>query len=81
MLFKIKEGCNMKQFAEIEYLELEQNIEYEEIIQDVLNECFKEEKLESTNLYISITVSANENQYSHFVTFPFSFICFSSILK
>ena len=51
----------MKQFAEIEYLDLKQNIEYEEIIQEVLMECFKEEKLENTNLYISITLTNPEN--------------------
>ena len=47
----------MKQFAEIEYLDFEKNFEYEKIIQKVLEECFLVEKLENSNLYISITLT------------------------
>ena len=46
---------------EIEYLDLElkdeEKIKYEEIIKKVLEECFKEEKLNDTKLYIEITLT------------------------
>ena len=36
----------------IEYLDLEENIEFEEIIKKVIEQCFKEEKLEKyVNIY------------------------------
>ena len=47
----------MKEFAEIEYLDFEENFDYEETIQKVLTECFITEGLENTNLYISITLT------------------------
>ena len=51
----------MKQFAEIEYLDLEKNEEYEQTIQKVLIECFEVEGLQDSNLYISITLTNPEN--------------------
>lgn len=51
----------MKEIAEIEYLDLEENIEYENIIKKVLEECFKTEKIENSNLYISVTLTNPEN--------------------
>ena len=42
---------------QLEYLELEENSEYEDIIKKVVNQCFKEEKLENSKLYISITLT------------------------
>ena len=47
--------------AEIEYLDLEKNEEYEKIIQKVLDECFKTEKLENSKIYISVTLTTPEN--------------------
>ena len=47
----------MKEFAEIEYLDFEENFDYEETRQKVLTECFITEGLENTNLYISITLT------------------------
>ena len=43
--------------AEINYLSLEKNIEYENQIKYVIEECFKEEKLDKKNLYINIVLT------------------------
>ena len=51
----------MKKIVEIEYLGLDRKIECEELINKVLEECFKTEKLENSNLYISITLTNPEN--------------------
>jgi probable rRNA maturation factor len=51
----------MSKFAEIEYLDLEKNEEYEKTIELVLDECFKTEGLENTKLYISVTLTNPEN--------------------
>ncbi len=48
----------MKQIAQIEYLDVEKN---EEIVNKVINECFLEENLLNTNMYISITLTNPEN--------------------
>lgn len=45
----------------IEYLEIEENKEYEEIIKKVIKECFKEEKLMSSKLYIDIVLTNPKN--------------------
>ena len=46
---------------EIQYLDIEENKEYEEIIKKVVEECFKVEGLEDSKLYISITLTTPEN--------------------
>ncbi len=51
----------MKEISQIEYLDIEKNESYEEIINKVLYECFKEENLLNTNIYISITLTNPEN--------------------
>ena len=50
----------MKKNYEIIYKNLEENEKYESTIKQVINECFKIEKLEPTNLYISITLTNSE---------------------
>ena len=45
---------------EIIYQDVEEKSEYEEIIRKVLTECFKEEKLENSKLYITITLTTPE---------------------
>ena len=47
----------MEQHAEIQYNGISENKEYEEIINKVLNECFKNEGLTKLKLYISITLT------------------------
>ena len=50
----------MKQHAEIIYNKIEQNEEYEKTIYKVIEECFKNEKLDGLKLYISITLTVPE---------------------
>ena len=50
----------MEQLADIEYDRLEPNKEYEELINKVVNECFKTEGLDKLKLYISITLTVPE---------------------
>ena len=47
----------MKQHAEITYDGIEQNDEYEEIINKVIDECFKIENMDKLKLYVSITLT------------------------
>ena len=46
---------------QLEYLDLEEKKEYEDIIKRVVEQCFKEEKLENSKLYISITLTTPEH--------------------
>lgn len=50
----------MKENCEIIYKGIETNKEYEKTILKVVEQCFEEEKLESTNLYMSITLTEPE---------------------
>ena len=50
----------MKRFAEIEYVDFSENKKLEELINKVLEECFKTEKIDSYNLYISVTLTNPE---------------------
>lgn len=49
------------EIVQIEYLEVQENIENEELINKVVQTCFEEEKLLEKNLYISITLTNPEN--------------------
>lgn len=46
---------------ELEYLDIEEDKKYEETIKKVLEQCFKQEKLENSKLYVSITLTNPEN--------------------
>ena len=46
---------------QLEYLDLEENKKYEDIIKKVVKQCFEEEKLEDSKLYISITLTTPEH--------------------
>lgn len=46
---------------EIIYQDIEEKIEYEETIERVLKQCFKEEGLEKSKLYITITLTNSKN--------------------
>ena len=50
----------MKQHAEIVYNKVEENSEYESIINRVIEECFKNEYLDGLKLYVSITLTVPE---------------------
>ena len=51
----------MKKIAEIEYLDLEKNEEYEKVINRVLEKCFDIENMSQINVYISVTLTNPEN--------------------
>ena len=44
-------------FVELVYKDVDENSEYENTINQVINKCFETEKLENLNLYISITLT------------------------
>ena len=46
---------------EIVYKDIEENNEYEEIIKKVIEQCYKEENLENSKLFITITLTNPEN--------------------
>ena len=48
-------------FVELVYKDVEENSKYEDIINLVIEKCFKVEKLEKLNLYISITLTTPEH--------------------
>lgn len=47
--------------VEINFLDIEENKEYESIINKVVEKCFKEEKLQNKNLYINIILTNPKN--------------------
>ncbi len=51
----------MNTITQIQYLDIEKQSQQEELITRVVKQCFIEEKLENTNLYISITLTNPEN--------------------
>lgn len=51
----------MNQIVQIEYLGIEENKEQEEFIGKIMEQCFKEEGLLNTNLYIEVTLTNPEN--------------------
>lgn len=53
----------MKQYVEITYNGIKQDDSYEKIIENVITQCFKNEKMEQLNLYVSVTLTVpNEIQ-------------------
>ncbi len=46
---------------ELNYLDIDENKEYETIIRKVLEECFKEEKLENKKLYVNVVLTDSKN--------------------
>ena len=51
----------MEKKAEIEYLDFEENKEYEVLIDKVLDECFLVEQMQDLKLYLSIILTNPEN--------------------
>ena len=49
------------EFAEIEFLDIDENEEYIKLIQKVVNKCFEVENLQDSNLYISIILTNPKN--------------------
>ena len=50
----------MENYAQIEFLDIQENEEYKELIQKVVRTCFEEEHLEKTNLYLNIILTNPE---------------------
>lgn len=50
----------MEQLADFHYDGIDENSEYEKLINKVINECFKTESLDKLKLYISITLTVPE---------------------
>lgn len=50
----------MRSIIEINYNGIEPNDEYNELLEKVTRTCFEEEKLDSTDLYLSVTLSNEE---------------------
>ena len=48
-------------FFEVIYKDINENKDYEKVIEKVLNKCFEEENLENSKLYITITLTNPEN--------------------
>ena len=46
---------------ELNYLDIEEKKEYKDIIQKVLEACFKEEKIENKNLYVNVVLTDSKN--------------------
>ncbi len=51
----------MEKYTEIEFLEIEENEEYRELISNVVRECFKTEHLENANMYLNVILTNPEN--------------------
>ena len=51
----------MKKIVEIEFLDIEKNKSYEELIEKVLKKCFEIEKMEKTKFYVSVTLTTPKN--------------------
>lgn len=51
----------MRDYIEINYIEVDENTKYEQIVSKVINECFKEEKFEELNIYVNIIFTTPEN--------------------
>lgn len=46
---------------ELNYLDIDENKEYEKVIKKVLQECFKKENLENKNLYVNVVLTDSKN--------------------
>ena len=51
----------MKKIVELEYVDVDENKEYEEILSQVAEVCFKEEKIDDSQFYISIILTNDTN--------------------
>ncbi len=47
--------------TEINYLDIDENEEYNQLINTVLNKCFEEENLNNRNLYVNVVLTDSKN--------------------
>ena len=50
----------MKHYTQIEFWDIQENNEYIELIEKVVETCFKEENLTKTNLYLNVILTNPE---------------------
>ncbi len=50
----------MKKFVQIEFWDIDENKEFENLISKVVDTCFEEEKLKQTNLYLNVILTNPE---------------------
>lgn len=48
-------------FTEIEFLDIEENKKYEDLIKKIVTKCFLEENLENTHLYLNVILTEQKN--------------------
>lgn len=48
-------------FTEIEFLDIEENKKYEDLIKKIVTKCFFEENLENTHLYLNVILTEQKN--------------------
>ena len=48
-------------FLKLDFIEIEENKEYFDIIDKIIRKCFKEERIDNLNMYISIMLTNNKN--------------------
>lgn len=48
-------------FTEIEFLDIEENKKYEDLIKKIVAKCFLEENLENTHLYLNVILTEQKN--------------------
>ena len=51
----------MNNILELNYLDVDENKEYEELIEKVLKQCFKTESLENKKLYVNVILTNSKN--------------------
>lgn len=51
----------MKKYVEIEFMDIDENKDFEKLINSVVEECFVEEHLENANMYLNIILTNPEN--------------------
>ncbi len=51
----------MENIIQVEYLDVKENKEYIDLLEKVAKECFKQEGIKTSQFYISITLTNNEN--------------------
>lgn len=49
------------ELTEINFLDVDETKEYDEIVRQVINKCFEEENLLDKNLYVNIVLTTSEN--------------------
>ena len=51
----------MEDLLQIDYLDIEENEEYENLLNKVASKCFEQENIDKNSFYISITLTTDEN--------------------